>query len=91
MEFIGLGFQPVLRGVPGGAAAAAIRRIHIQQHRQVRLEAVGGPFVECADRLGAQVTAGTLVRHRGIDVAVGEDDVTAVQRGTDDLAGVGCA
>ena len=65
------------------------RGVDVEQHRQVRLQARGGPFVDVPDGVRAEAAAGALVGDRGVDVAVGEDDLAALQRGADDLAGVG--
>ena len=55
----------------------------VEQHRQVRDEPVGGPAGDAGDLGGREVAAGALVGDGGVDVAVGDDDGAALQRGPD--------
>ncbi|ELS55124.1 putative Thymidylate kinase [Streptomyces viridochromogenes Tue57] len=66
----------------GEPLAGDLRR-DVQQHRQMRREAVGRPAVDPGDLRRGQITAGALVGDRGVDVAVRDHDRAALQRGPD--------
>ncbi len=67
--------------------ARRLRR-HVQQHRQVRHEAVGRPARDTGDLGRGQIAAGALVGDGGVDVAVGDDDGAALQGGADEAVDV---
>ena len=76
VELGGLGLQPVRRL---GEALARGLRGDVEQHRQMRYEAVGRPARDTGDLGRREVTARALVGDGGVDVAVGDDDGAALQ------------
>ena len=88
VEFVRLGFEAVLGGVACGAPLPADCGLDVEQHGEVRLQARRRPSVDVPDCRGPEAAAGALVRDRGVNVPVSQDDLAALQRGPDHLAGV---
>ena len=85
VEGVLLGLEPV---VDVAAAAAALGRRHVDDDGQVGHQVVDRPHVEVVDLLGAEVAARSLVGHRGVGVAVGQDHLATVERRPDQLVDV---
>jgi hypothetical protein len=89
VEFVSFGFEPVLRGITGGPALAAHRRVNIQKDSEVGFQAGSGPRVNRPHCILAQVPSGSLVGNGRIDVPVRQNNLAALKRRPDDLARVG--
>src|SRR3954470_12870331 len=61
-------------------AGAPDRRVDTQQQRQVRLDAPGPELVDRAHGVDAEPAPGALVGERGVDEAVEQDELAALQR-----------
>ena len=85
VEVQGLALHAV-RGV--GAAARADLRGQVQEERQRRVEAAGRPRGQGRDLVHAEGAGRTLVRQRGIDVAVPQHDRAALESGGNDRGDV---
>src|SRR4051812_42436964 len=72
---------------PGEALRGDVGR-HLEQHDQVRQQAVARPPRQVADLGRRQPAAVALVGDRGVQEAVGHDVAAGVQRGPDDLLDV---
>ncbi len=75
-----LGLHPVRRL---GEALAGGLRGDVEEHGQVRYEAVGGPAGDAGDLGGGEVAARALVGDGGVDVPVGDDDRAPFEGGAD--------
>ena len=91
VEVVRLGLQPVLGGVTGSPALPSHCRVNIQQDGEVGLQAGGGPLVQGPDGVLPQIASGALVGNRGINVAVRQHNLAALQRRPDHLGGMGSA
>ncbi len=89
VELVSFGFEPVLCGITGGPALAAHRRVNIQKDSEVGFQAGSGPRVNRPHCILAQVPSGSLVGNGRIDITIRQNDLAALKRRPDDLAGVG--
>ena len=74
----------LLKAVPGATAGGTSLGqvgVAVEQDGQVRKEALGGPEGEVTHLLGAQRSSRPLVGDRGVEVAVGQDDGSALESG----------
>ena len=57
--------------------------VHIEHDREVRHEAASRPEAEVGHALGTQAARDTLICHRGVEIAIGDHDLSRVERGSD--------
>ena len=84
VELHGLALDPVALGEP----AQPVVGLEVEDDGQVRPQVVGRPARDVLDLGELERAAGALVGEHRVDVAVGDDDLAAVERGLDDAVHV---
>ena len=85
MEDLTRTLEPVRRvGQPGQAATGA----DVEEHRELREQPADSPEGEPFDVVRLELASAGLVGDRGVEVAIGEHDGAARQRGADHLGDV---
>jgi len=82
-----LALEPVGRSLPAGGCQL---RFDVDEDGQVRHQVACRPVRQCADLVSAERAARALVRDRGVDVPVGDDDPASRERRTDEAVDVVC-
>ena len=82
VEGAGLALEPVRRAARHGAVGGD-GGIGIEEDSEVREQAFGGPQGQIPDIINAEAAGDSLVGNRGVEVAVGQDHVTALEGGAD--------
>ena len=83
-----LRLEPIERLVVGVEAVAGERRVEVQEDGEVGKQALRGPQRQIAHLVAPEDAAGALVGDGGVEVAVLDDDVAALERRAHDVLDV---